>query len=249
MRGRVLATAEARSDSATEDRRPSPFALLFAPGRAMDLQARAGRARWILLFVWSCSLLLATALAIRADAGSSTLRELEMSGELRNMSDRQIADETRKAERIFQVMSVAKGAVTPLLDLGLGCLTLLGLCWFFRGRVKGRAVVPVAAATLLPSGIANLLDAASAFQHSAMPPEGVALAPRSLSALGQLVGHPLVGPWVKLGTVIDFPSLWSAILVAYGVASVGQIPKRNALIGTIIAWLCYRLLTQVAMGK
>jgi hypothetical protein len=244
----VLPKIEAQSGSLTDDRRPSPIALLFAPGRAMDLQARVGRVRGILLFTWVCSLLLAAALAIRVDAESSTLRKLETSGGLRSMSDRQVADETRKAERIFQVMSVAKGAVMPLLDLGLGCVALLGLCWFFRGRVKGRAVAPVAAATLLPSGIANLIDAASAFQHAAMPPEGLPLAPRTLSALSQLVGHPFAGPWVKLGAVADLPSLWSAVLMAYGVAAAGQVSRKKALIGTIVAWLCYRLLTQVAIG-
>jgi hypothetical protein len=240
---------ETQGNPSTEERRPSPFALLFAPDRAMDHQSRVGRTLPLLLFTWVCSLLLAAALAIRVNAGSSTLSKLEMSGELKNMSDRQVADETRKAERIFEVVAIAKGAVMPPIDLGLRCVALLGLCWFFRGRVKKRALAPVGAATLLPFGIADLLDAASAFQHSAMPPEGVPLAPRTLSALAQLAGHPLAEPWTKLGNVVDFTSCWSAVLMAYGVAAAGQVPKKNALIGTIVAWVCYRLLTQVAIGS
>ena len=228
---------------------PSPFALLFAPDRAMQRQALVGRTLPILLFTWACALLLAAALAIRVDAGDSALSKLETSGELKNMSDRQVADETRKAERIFQVVTIAKAAVRPLLELGLNCLALLGLCWFLRGRVKKRAIAPVAAAALLPGGIANLLDAASAFQHSAVPPDGVPLVPRTLSAVLQLIGHPLAEPWVKLGNVLDFFSFWGMVLMAYGVAAAGQLPKKNAVIGTIVAWICYRLLSEVAIGS
>jgi hypothetical protein len=109
-------------------------------------------------------------------------------------------------------------------------------------------VLPVAAATLLPGAIADLLDAISAFRHAAVSPEGVPLSPRSLGALLPVLGHPLTEPWLKLGNALDFFSLWAAIMLAYGVGAVGQISKRNALIGTLGGWVCYRLLTHVATG-
>jgi len=244
----VSASREAEIEASGRDRPPSPLALLVSPDRAMDRQARSGRARWFLLFAWLCSLLLGAALALRVDAGSSTLRKLETSGQLQTMSDRQLADETRNAERLFEVVSVARGAVGVPVQLGLACLALLGLAWFFRGRVRGSAVVPVAAATLLPGAIADLLDAVSAFRHAVLPPEGMPLAPRSLSALLPLLGRPLVDPWIKLGNALDFFSLWAAVMMAYGVVAAGQVPRRTALIGTLIAWVCWRLLTQVATG-
>jgi hypothetical protein len=114
--------------------------------------------------------------------------------------------------------------------------------------VKGSAVVPVAAATLLPGAIATVLDALAAFRHAAMPPEGVPLAPRTLGAVLALAGRPLMGPWVKLGDAFDFYSLWAAILMGFGLAAAARLPRRNAIIGTLIAWVCYRLLTHVAMG-
>lgn len=230
------------------DRPPSPLALLFAPDRAMERQARVGRVLWFLLFAWLCSLLLGAALVVRVDAGSSTLRTLETAGKLQGMSDRQLADETRNAERVFQVESVAGRAVGVPLQFGLACVAVLGLCWFFRGRVKGSAVAPVAAATLLPGAIADALDAVAAFRHVVLPPEGVPLSPRALSAFLTLAGHPLAGPWIKVGNAFDVYSLWGAVLMAYGVAAVGQVPRRAALPGTLIAWVCYRLLTQVAAG-
>jgi hypothetical protein len=244
----VSQSTETLRETPRAERGPSPYALLFAPDRAMERQARVGRVLWLLLFAWLCSLLLSAALAWRVDAKDSTLRKLDMSGRLQSMSDRQVADETRSAMRVAQVVSVAKGLVGTPLQLGLNCVAVLGLCWFFRGRVKGRAVGPVAAATLLPGAIANLLDAISAFRHAAVPPEGVPLSPRSLGAILPHLGHPLADPWLKLSNALDFFSLWAALMLAYGVAATGQVPKRNALVGTLGAWMCYRLLTHVATG-
>jgi hypothetical protein len=221
---------------------------LFAPDRGMERQALVGRALWFFLFAWVCSILLGAALAYRVDARSSTLAKLDMSGQLKTMSDRQVADETHNAERIHQVASIAKGAVGAPVQLGLTCVAVLALCWFFRGRLKGRAVVPVAAATLSPGAIANLVDAITAFRHTALPPEGVPLAPRSLGAILLLAGRPLMGPALKFANALDFYSLWAAVMLGYGVAAAGQIPRRNALIGTLVAWVCYRLLTNVATG-
>lgn len=223
-----------------------PFALLFAPDRGMLKQALVGRARWFFLFAWLCSILLGAAVAYRVDARSSTLSRLEESGELQNMSDRQIADETRNAERVSQVATIAKAAVGTPVQLGLACLSILALAWFFRGRLKGSAVVPCAAPTLLPGAIANLMDAIAAFRHPMLPPEGVPLGPRSLSAALALLGRPLMGPWLKFGNALDFFSLWAAVMLAFGVAAAGQVPKRTALTGTLVAWVCYRLLTNVA---
>jgi hypothetical protein len=246
-----MVTAEAEIEAPAGgggDGRPSPFALLFAPDRGMDRQAKVGRVRWILVFAWVASLLLGLALAARVDAASSTLRRLEQSGQLQGMSDRQIADETRNAERVFEVTSVAKGAVGAPVQLGLACLAVVGLVWFFRGRIKGSAVAPVAAATLLPGAIASLLDAACALRYESFPPEGGPLAPRSLSALLALAGRALPDPWVRFGNALDFFSLWAAVMMGFGVAAAGKIPRGTAVAGTLVAWVCYRLLTQVAMG-
>jgi hypothetical protein len=236
------------SGALEEERRPSPVTLLFAPDVGMHSQARVGRTLGLLLVAWTCSMLLASALALRVDATSSTLRNLEQSGELKGMSDRQIADETRKSERMFQVVSLAKGALLPPVQVGLQCLAVVGLCWFLRGRLKGRAVAPVAAAAMLPGSLADLVDSISAFRYVSMPPDGAALAPRTLGQLLQLAGHPIAQTWAKLGNVVDFYSLWAAWMMAFGLAAAGQLPKRRALAATIIGWVCYRLVTRVAIG-
>ncbi len=242
-----MSTANETAGEATAgERAPSPFALLFSPDRAMERQARVGRALWLVLFAWLCALALAAIMAIRVDAAGSTLQKLEADGRLQTMSDRQLADETHSAERVFQVMRVASGVVGVPLQLGLACAAILGLSWFFRGRVKGSAVAPVAAATLLPVALADALDAVSAYRHAVLSPEGTPLAPRTLTAILEISGHPLAGPSAKLGVALDVYSLWAAVLMAYAVAAAGQVPRRTAVLGTLAAWVCYRLLTQVA---
>jgi hypothetical protein len=63
-----------------------------------------------------------------------------------------------------------------------------------------------------------------------------------------LLNRPLMEPWSKLGSALDFFSLWAALLMGYGVVAVARVPKRTAVIGTLIAWACYQLLTNVAAG-
>lgn len=248
MRTRVNVSEGVEPASPAAEPSGSPLALLFAPDRAMERQARAGRARWHFLFAWLCSLLLGAAVALRIDAHASTLRMLTMSGRIQSMSDRQIVEETQNAERVAQVLSVAKAATGTPVQLGMACLAVFVLCWFFRGRLREGSVVPVAAATLLPGAIANLVDAAAAFRHAAIPPDGVPLGPRTLTAALAMLGRPLAGPWIKFGNALDLFSLWSAVMLGYGVAAAGHVPRRTAVAGTLIAWVCYRLLTNVAAG-
>src|SRR5262249_28703155 len=157
-----------------------------------------------------CALLSGGAQALRVNAREATLKKFDQMGSLQNMSDRQIEDETRNAERIFVVLKVAGSAAEGPLWLGLSCLAVVVLGWFLKGRIVGGAVAPGAAATLLPNALATLLDGVAAFRHVTLPPQGAVLAPRNLSALFATFGHPLMGPWLKLGNAFDFFSLWTA---------------------------------------
>ena len=227
---------------------PPAVVALVAPDTGMDRQARVGTARFAFLVAFACSLLVAFAQAYRVDSREMTVKNLEKAGTLETMSDKALDDETVKGNRLYQVVTVGKGLFEPPVFLGLGSLAVLALVWFARGKVKGRAVVPVAAAAMLPNAIANVLDAVSAWQHASLPPQGAVLAPRTLSAIAAALGHPIVAPWVKLGSAIDFFSLWGAVLMGFGVAAAGDVPVRRALVVTLIGWVCWRLVTNVAGG-
>src|SRR5207248_4924284 len=169
----------------------------------------------------------------RIDSREATLRKLDQGGQLQTMSDRQVEDETRNADRLYQVVTSAKGLFEAPAFLLLGGLGVVVLVWFLRGKVKGRAVFPVAAAVLLPTAVANLLDAFTALRQASLPVGAVVLAPRNIAAIVASLGHALPMPWAKLGNAFDFFSLWGAVLMGYGVASSGEVPLKRAMIGSL----------------
>jgi hypothetical protein len=227
---------------------PPAFLALVAPDVGMERQARVGKTGPAVAIAIACALFSAFAQSSRVDARSATLRKLEQGGQLATMSDRQIEDDTHSAERLFQVKTVAWGALSAPVFLLLQALAVVVLVWFLKGKLKGRAVFPVAAAVLLPSAIGNLLDGVTALRMSGLASDAIALAPRSVSAIAAAFGHPLAGAALKLGNAFDFFSLWAALLMAFGVAAAGEVPTRRALVGTFCAWVCLRLITNVAMG-
>ncbi|HWE23397.1 MAG TPA: YIP1 family protein [Myxococcales bacterium] len=230
-------------------RPPAAAVALVAPEAGMERVARTGRVRGPLLIALACALLSASAGILRVDAKDATLRAMDKAGELQTSSDRQVEDATKSAERIYYVKRVAGALVEPPLQLGLLCVAIFGLGWFFRGRTEGRAVPPVAAAALLPLALANLLEAFATYQHAAIAPDGPPSLPRTLADFWtSIAAHPAPAPLLKLLGAFDVFSFWSALLVAFGLAAAAQLPRRRALTGTLAAWLCMRLLTQVAMG-
>jgi Yip1-like protein len=230
-------------------RPPAAAVALVAPDVGMERVARTGRVRGPLLIAIACALLSAGAGVLRVDAKDQTLRALDKEGQLQTTSDRQVEDSTKSAERVYFVKRVASALVVPPLQLGLLCVGIFGLAWFFRGRTEGRAVPPVAAAALLPLAVGNFLEAIATYQHAAIAPDGPSPLSRTFADFWtSLAAHPGPAPLMKLLSVFDVFSFWSALLVGFGVAVAAQLPRRRALTGTLAAWLCLRLVTQVAMG-
>jgi hypothetical protein len=227
---------------------PPALVALVAPDSGMERQARVGKAGLAVAIAFACSLFAAFGHSMRVDARSATLQKLDAASQLATMSDRAIEDETRNAERLFQVMRVAWGALETPVFLLLGALAVVVLVWFLRGKVKGRGVFPVAAAVLLPGAIANLLDGITALRQESLAAGPAVLTPRNVSGVVAALGHTLSGAALKLGNAVDFFSLWAAVMLAFGVAAVGDVPAKRALIGTLAAWLCLRLVVSVAMG-
>ena len=228
---------------------PAAAVALIAPEIGMERVARTGGVRGPLLIALACALLSAGAGVLRIDAKDATLRAMDKEGQLQTSSDRQVEDATKSAERIYLVKRVAGALVEPPFQLGLLCVAIFALGWFFRGRTEGRAVPPVAAAALLPLAVGNLLEAIATYQHAAIAPDGPPSLPRTLADFWTSVAaQPGPAPLMKLLSAFDVFSFWSALLVGFGLAAAAQLPRRRALTGTLAAWLCMRLLTQVAMG-
>jgi Yip1 domain len=228
---------------------PSPLVALVAPDVGMERVARRERVLVPFLFAILCSLLAAAASSYRIDARDATLAVLEQSGQLKTMSDRQIEDQTKDAERTYIVKTVAIGAVWPVVELGLLCAGLLALSWFVRGRAKGKAVAAVAAVSMLPGAIENLVQAGAALQRRSIPPQGPPLVPADLASLwAQVSGHPLAGPAARLLGAFDVFSLWGALLAGYGLATAANLPLRRTMTATLVAWVCVHVLLAAATG-
>jgi Yip1 domain len=231
---------------------------LVAPDIGMERVARTGRVRWLLLAAMVCSLAAGLTAAWKVDARNATLAAIEAQGQIQTTSDQQIQDQTKAAERTFMVVRMAVALVLPAIDFAFYCVGLFALAWFLRGRSTGRAIAAVSAAALMPSAISSVLETIAAATRQSIAPApmsiGVAtiftpLVPRDLGALyAAATGHPLAGAAGALLSSIDVFSLWAAILLAYGLVFAANLPRRRALAGTLIGWLCFRLLTHVAMG-
>ena len=218
---------------------PSPLVALVAPDVGMERVARRERVLLPFLFAVLCSLLAAAATSYRIDARDATLATLEQTGQLKTMSDRQIEDQTKDAERTYIVKTVAVGAVGPVVKLGLLCVGLLALSWFVRGRAKGKALAAVAAVAMLPGAIEKLLEAGAALGRRSIPPDGPPLIPGDFASMyAQIAGHPLAGPAAKLLGACDVFSLWGALLAGYGLATAANLPLRRAMTAAYLcAWL------------
>jgi len=228
---------------------PSPVVALVAPDVGMERVARRERVLGPFLFALFCSLLAAAATSYRIDARDATLANLEKSGQLKTMSDRQIEDQTKDAERTYVVKTIALGVVWPPVKLGLLAVGLLGLSWFVRGRAKGKAVAAVAAATMMPGAIEDLLRAGAALGRRSIPPQGPPLVPSDFASMwAQISGHPLAGPAARLLGSFDVFSLWGAMLAGYGLATAANLPLRRAMTATLIGWLCLHVLMAAATG-
>ena len=146
------------------------------------------------------------------------------------MSDRQLADETRSAERDLpggaaSASGVGRGAAPARARLRWRSWASPGSsAGASRGARWRRSPRP----RCCPRPSPTRLDAVSAFRHAVLPPEGTpARAAHADRAPAGPAGHPLAGPWVKLGDALDVYSLWAAVLMAYGVAAVGQVPRQD----------------------
>jgi hypothetical protein len=228
---------------------PSPVVALVAPDVGMEKVARRERVLVPFLFALVCSLLAAGASSYRIDSRDATLANLERSGQLKTMSDRQIEDQTKDAERTFVVKTIALGIVRPPVMLGLLCVGLLALSWFVRGRSKGKAVAAVAAVAMIPGAIENLLRAGAALRRPSIPPDGPPLLPADFASMWtQVSGHPLAGPAARLLGQLDVFSLWGALLAGYGLATAANLPLRRAMTATLIGWLCVHVLLAAMTG-
>jgi hypothetical protein len=239
--------AQAAKGPATA-RIPAMLVALIAPDLGMERVARSARVAAPLLVAFACSLAFAAAEVARVDAVQATLRELDAQGKLKDLSDQAIADQTTSAERAFAVKRVALAAIRPPLIWAGSLVGLYVLVWFLRGRSSAGGLRAVAAASLLPHALADLLGAGATWLAARLPIDHAPLVPRTLADL--LVARGMEAPFAiqRLAGALDFFSLWAALLLGFGLGPAAQLPRGRALGAVLLSWLLFRLLTRVALA-
>jgi hypothetical protein len=234
------------SGSPVAARIPALLVALVAPDLGMERVARSSRVAAPLLLALACSLAFGAAEVARVDAVQATLRELDAQGKLKDLSDQAIADQTTAAERAFAVKRVALAAIRPPLLWAGSLAGLYLLVWFLRGRSSGGGMRAVAAASLLPHAIADLLGAGATWLAARLPIDHAPLVPRTLADL--LVARGIEAPFAlqRLAGALDFFSLWAALLLGFGLGPAARLSRGRALGAVLLTWLLFRLLTRVA---
>jgi len=227
---------------------PPSLQALIAPDVGMERQVRAGSVWLPLCLATLCALSAGVSASFRVDAREATLQTLEMSGQLATQSDRQIEDATKAAERAFVVKRIAAAVVAPALWMCLIAFFTFILGWFARGRIQVKSLFPVAAAALLPFAVADLLEAGAILRHVSISSEPAPFVTSNLAQIAAALSHPVMGSVAKLLGVVDLFSLWSAVLIGFGLAAAGSIPTRRALSCALIFWVAWRLVRTFALG-
>ncbi len=222
-----------------------PIRVLVDPVDAMPTAVEHRRWFWPLAIAICCALFSGLALHARVDTASQVVSQLEMSGELKGMTETDLADKIKLAENMALVVSVAKAVfLTPLLVLLLAfALKFFG--WLFARPAKFMQTFSTASIAFLPIAVFHLILGVCALaQHSLKPARVASLVPSSLGALVTSVGpkaHHFLGG-------LDFFNLWSVGLLALGFAAASGMRRHRALLLLGVAYLLFLGVTMSLSG-
>lgn len=208
-----------------------PFRALLDPVGAVPplIQGR----KWLipLLVMAMATAASGTALALRLDASRIVIPKMQMTGELGKASEREISEQIEQTQRLGIVGGVAKGVFLVPLEILFLAIALKLTAWLIGRKALFADAFTVAAITMLPLAVYNVVLAVAAFSQVSLSPKMLTeLVPTSLAAV------VTVGPIAAraLGT-IDFFNLWAAALMGLGFASATQMkPWKGLLLGLFL---------------
>ena len=206
-----------------------------APGRA--LPAAAGRCRpAVALLAATAAALLFTAIALpRVDFERRAAATLERRPDGTELTAHEREEALKRAAKIGAVGAWASAALGPTL-LALGAAAALWVGFRVAGARPGfRPTFAVVAQGMLPARLAPLLAIPAVVASAPVPAEDLhRLLPSSLAALLTPSAPPALA--AALGGV-DLFALWSAALVASGMARAAGTSRRRAVAVTAVLYV------------
>lgn len=216
---------------------------LFGPLDGVPLAVRARRWGLPLILSIAAGLFAAGALATRLDTRSTALAELEQSGELKDATDRDVNDKIDGARRMASVQAVARALVLPPASALALMLALMLAAKLAGGKAPAGAAWAAACAALVPGIVHSLLAGAAALRRTAVTPQEV-------RGLVEASAAPLVHGGGRVASLVvgqlDAFTLWSAALLALGLAAASKLPRARSFAAALVGLACYAMLAVTA---
>jgi len=213
-----------------------PARVIFDPLDGLSAAVEARRWVWPLLFLAAAVSFSGAAFALRWQAAPTVIRQLEMSGELQNTTEQDLAQQVVTARRVRLVSGVAQGMLGAPLVVLLVALVLKLAGWFFEAPAAFERCFSAAAMGLIPVALFHLMPGASMLRQPALAEAQLAqLVPSSLLGLapyGSVVAQRLLA-------TVDFFKLWSAGLLGLGFAAASGMRRTRALLLGFTLYVMY----------
>ncbi|MEO8703039.1 MAG: Yip1 family protein [Kofleriaceae bacterium] len=234
-----------------------PFLVVLVPDRSVGTEVIAGRYGWPLLTVIACACVAAFALGTRLDVGPEVRAENSgavPAGETAKQpgpgqkppdmkTDREIDEQIAQRSAVAHV-KLGSGALlaTPFRVLMLG-LALLLLGRFVGGKPTMPRALTVAALASIPGAVRSLVTAVVAWRQPSLAPGD--LDSLVQSPIGIPEGHPILE---RLLAGIDIFTLWSVIILAFGLCAAADLRRTKGFIAIAISFVLYLAVTRLIMG-
>ncbi|MBI5069170.1 MAG: YIP1 family protein [Deltaproteobacteria bacterium] len=212
-----------------------------SPGRAFAAAIERRSILAPLLAATLASLLLAAALLPRLDFDRAALDLLDRAPNAADVTPFQREEALASARKLGSVLTVAGAAAGPALS-AVGLAFFLWIAFRVAGTRPGlRDTLVVVSWSLLPRALEALLSIPAALTLPSVDPQAVSrIGPWSA---GWFLGPAIQPPLLALATSVNLFALWSAVLLAVGMAPVAGASRSRA--GAVVALVCAAL---VAVG-
>jgi hypothetical protein len=232
-----------------------PFVVVLVPDR-VGSEIVAGRYGWPLLSVVMCACVAAFALGTRLDVGPEVRAEnagapvvAATTTKASNPKPPEVKTEREIEESIAQRTTVARvklglGAVlgTPFRVLALA-LAMVLLARFIGGKPTMPRALTLAALASVPGAVRSLVTALAAWRQPSVVPGDLDSLVRSPFVVPD--GHPVLE---RLLTGVDVFTLWSVIILAFGMCAAADIRRTKSVAAIAISFVLYLLVTRLIMG-
>ncbi|MBX5480430.1 MAG: YIP1 family protein [Myxococcaceae bacterium] len=193
-----------------------PTRALVDPAVGVTRAVSSRRWAWPLLLLIAATVFSGVAFALHYDPAPAVIRGLEMSGEIRNTTEKELADAITTAGRVKLVAGVANGLFLVPLYVLLFAVAVKVACWIVGRPIRFADAFTSASISQLPIALYQVLHGVVALaspslgdsqEHTLLP-----------SHLGRFLDG-LSPELLRLASVADLFNLWAAILLGFGIAA------------------------------